>query len=323
MTSFCSSYCRFCIRKRNWLQSDAASAKTEVDQAVAYLRAHEEVREVLISGSDPLTLPVEQLDYILSQVRTVPHIDFVRIGSCEPVMLPMRCTDELLQVLDKYGPLWVNTHFNHPREITEEAAIACEKLARLGIPLGNQTVLLAGVNDDVATMKALVHGLLRIRVRPYYLYYGRGCARVCCQNGRPPVYPDEVERIDANLDKFLPQLRPEARTLIEKQGYLSARRKFGSPTMRVVKGWCVFFKQGCVLQKVGSTEGDKFRYKPAVRALFPLERDVHDRWYVRQRGFKGEKWDLFCREPSASVVPDAESLREEIALARRFTDETE
>jgi lysine 2,3-aminomutase len=129
------------------------------------------VRDVLISGGDPLTLPVEQLDYILSQVRTVPHIDFVRIGSREPVMLPMRCTDELLEVLDKYGPLWINTHFNHPREITEEAATACEKLARLGIPLGNQTVLLAGVNDDVTTMKALVHGLLRIRVRPYYLYH--------------------------------------------------------------------------------------------------------------------------------------------------------
>jgi lysine 2,3-aminomutase len=171
VTSFCSSYCRFCVRKRNWLQSDAASTKAEVDQAIAYLHAHEEVRDILISGGDPLTLPVEQLDYILSQVRTVPHIDFVRIGSREPVMLPMRCTDELLQVLDKHGPLWLNTHFNHPREITEEAATACEKLARLGIPLGNQTVLLAGVNDDVATMKALVHGLLRIRVRPYYLYH--------------------------------------------------------------------------------------------------------------------------------------------------------
>jgi lysine 2,3-aminomutase len=153
------------------LHSDAASTKAEVDQAITYLRAHEEVRDVLVSGGDPLTLPVEQLDYILSQVRAVPHIDFVRIGSREPVMLPMRCNDELLQVLDKYGPLWLNTHFNHPREITEEAAMACEKLARLGIPLGNQTVLLAGVNDNIATMKALVHGLLRIRVRPYYLYH--------------------------------------------------------------------------------------------------------------------------------------------------------
>lgn len=170
VTSFCSSYCRFCIRKRNWRHSDAARSKAEIDEAVAYLRAHEEVRDVLISGGDPLTLPHEQLEYILSQVRSVPSIEFVRIGSREPVMLPMRVTDELLRVLDRHGPLWINTHFNHPREITEEAARATERLARLGIPLGNQTVLLDGVNDDLPTMKALVHGLLRIRVRPYYLY---------------------------------------------------------------------------------------------------------------------------------------------------------
>ncbi len=170
VTSFCSSYCRFCIRKRNWRHSDAARTRAEVDEAVAYLRAHEEVRDVLISGGDPLTLPLEQLEYILSSVRTVPHIEFVRIGSREPVMLPMRVDDALCRVLDRHGPLWINTHFNHPRELTEEAAVATERLARLGIPLGNQTVLLAGVNDDPATMKALMHGLLKIRVRPYYLY---------------------------------------------------------------------------------------------------------------------------------------------------------
>ena len=170
VTSFCSSYCRFCIRKRNWSMSDAASSREEIDQAIAYLRVHDEVRDVLISGGDPLTLPLDQLDYILTQLRSVPHIEFIRIGSREPVMLPMRFTDGLLRVLDKHSPLWINTHFNHPREITPEAAACCEKIARLGIPLGNQTVLLAGVNDDVATMKQLFHGLLRIRVRPYYLY---------------------------------------------------------------------------------------------------------------------------------------------------------
>lgn len=150
--------------------SDAASSPAEIDQAVAYLRAHEVVRDVLISGGDPLTLPLEQLDYILTQVRSVKHVEFVRIGSREPAMLPMRITDDLLRLLDKHSPLWINTHFNHPREITQEAADACEKLARLGIPLGNQTVLLAGVNDDVDTMKSLFQSLLRIRVRPYYLY---------------------------------------------------------------------------------------------------------------------------------------------------------
>jgi lysine 2,3-aminomutase len=170
VTSFCSSYCRFCIRKRNWRNSDAARSRDEIDEAIRYLRAHEEVRDVLISGGDPLTLPHEQLEYILSQVRSIPHVELVRIGSREPVMLPMRVDDALCRVLDRNGPLWINTHFNHPNELTEEAAIACERLARLGIPLGNQSVLLAGVNDDVATLKKLFQGLLRIRVRPYYLY---------------------------------------------------------------------------------------------------------------------------------------------------------
>src|SRR5215467_131836 len=170
VTSFCSSYCRFCIRKRNWDVSDAASGRAEIDQAIAYLRRHEEVRDVLISGGDPLTLPLEQLDYILTQVRSVSHVEFVRIGSREPVMLPMRFTDDILRLLDKHGPLWINTHFNHPREVTPEAAAACEKLARLGIPLGNQAVVLAGVNDDAATIKELFHRLLKIRVRPYYLF---------------------------------------------------------------------------------------------------------------------------------------------------------
>jgi lysine 2,3-aminomutase len=175
VTAFCSSYCRFCIRKRNWKTSDAASTRDEIDEAIRYLRNHEEVRDVLISGGDPLTLPLEQLDYILTQVRSVPHVEFVRIGSREPVMLPMRFTGDLLRILDQHGPLWINTHFNHPREITPEAAAACEKLARLGIPLGNQTVLLAGVNDDAAIIKELFHKLLTIRVRPYYFFQ---CDRV-------------------------------------------------------------------------------------------------------------------------------------------------
>jgi lysine 2,3-aminomutase len=170
VTSFCSSYCRFCIRKRNWESSDAASSRVEIDEAIAYLRNHEEVRDVLISGGDPLTLPLDQLDYILKQLRAISHIELIRIGSREPVMLPMRFTDELLRLLDARGPLWINTHFNHPRELTPEAVASCEKLARLGIPLGNQTVLLAGVNDDSKTLKELFHKLLKARVRPYYLF---------------------------------------------------------------------------------------------------------------------------------------------------------
>jgi lysine 2,3-aminomutase len=171
VTSFCSSYCRFCIRKRNWKESGEASSREEIDQALAYIREHEEIEDVLISGGDPLTLPLERLEYVLQSLREIDHVQFVRIGSREPVMLPMRIGDDLLRVLDRNGPIWLNTHFNHPREITEESAAACERLVRAGVPVNNQSVLLAGVNDSVETMRALVKGLLRIRVRPYYLYH--------------------------------------------------------------------------------------------------------------------------------------------------------
>jgi hypothetical protein len=151
--------------------------------------------------------------------------------------------------------------------------------------------------------------------------FGRGCDGICCQNGRPPMYPDEVERLDANLEKFLPHLRPEARQLLGEKGYLSGRRRFDLPMLRVVGDWCIFFHQGCVLHKVGAVEGDKYRYKPAACALFPLARNDQDEWYVRRHGFENEKWDLFCLDPHASTKPAAESLEEEIRLADRFTRE--
>jgi lysine 2,3-aminomutase len=171
VTSFCSSYCRFCIRKRNWKDSDAAASREEVDEAIRYIREHEQVSDVLISGGDPLTIPLERLEYILRALRGIRHVQLVRIGSREPVMLPMRIGDDLLRILERNGPVWLNTHFNHPREITEESAAACERLVRAGVPLNNQTVLLAGVNDDVQTIRTLFKGLLTIRVRPYYLYH--------------------------------------------------------------------------------------------------------------------------------------------------------
>jgi hypothetical protein len=149
--------------------------------------------------------------------------------------------------------------------------------------------------------------------------YGRGCEGICCQNGRPGVHPEESARIDASLDKFLPHLRPEARDLIENEGYLSRRTKGGLPMLRVIGGWCVFFHQGCVLHKVGAEEGDKYRYKPAPCALFPLARDEQDRWYVRQWGYKDEDWEVFCLKPEASPVSAEESLRDEVELARFFT----
>jgi hypothetical protein len=153
--------------------------------------------------------------------------------------------------------------------------------------------------------------------------YGRGCDGICCQNGRPGVYPDESQRIEANLDKFLPHVRPEARALIEQEGFLSQRTKGGLPMLRVLGGWCVFFHQGCVLHKVGAEEGDKYRYKPAPCALFPLARDEQDRWYVRQWGYKSEEWDVFCLNPQASSLPASESLKDEVELARRFTEQEE
>jgi hypothetical protein len=163
--------------------------------------------------------------------------------------------------------------------------------------------------------------VLNLAEATYECTFGRGCDGICCRDGRPGVYPEEVERIDANLEKFLPQLRPEARAVVEADGYLSRRVKFGQPMLRVVKGWCVFFNQGCVLHKVGAAEGDSFRYKPAMCALFPLARDGKDRWYVRQWGYQGEDWDLFCLNPKASARRAADSLRDEMALAAHFDAE--
>jgi Protein of unknown function (DUF3109) len=153
--------------------------------------------------------------------------------------------------------------------------------------------------------------------------YGRGCDGICCQNGRPGIYPEEEECITKNLRKFLPELRPKARQLVQQGGYLSKRRKGGLPMLRVVGGWCVFFNRGCVLHKVGAAEGDKYRYKPAACALFPLARRENGDWYVRQIGVEGEDWDLFCLNTKTSPRPAAESLQDEIALAARYTAEEE
>ncbi len=163
--------------------------------------------------------------------------------------------------------------------------------------------------------------VLNLAQATFECVYGRGCEGICCQNGRPGVYPEEIERLDANLDKILPELRPEARALIEKSGYLSRRRKGGLPMLRVVDEWCVFFNRGCVLHKLGAAEGDKYRYKPAPCALFPLARNEQGDWYVRQKGVEGEDWDLFCLDPGTSPMPASRSLREEVELAARYMAE--
>jgi hypothetical protein len=151
--------------------------------------------------------------------------------------------------------------------------------------------------------------------------YGRGCDGICCQNGRPGLYPDEHERMAANLEKFLPEVRLEARRLIEKDGFVSKRRKGGLPMLRVLDGWCVFFNKGCVLHKVGAVEGDKYRYKPASCALFPLARNEKGDWFIRQWGVENEDWDVFCLNPKATRLPAAVSLAEELGLAERYMAE--
>lgn len=169
VTYTCAIYCRFCTRKRK-VGKNPVPPWHEMEAVFDYLRAHTEVRDVLLSGGDPLLLSDDQLDRILTELRAIPHIDIVRIGTKLPCVLPQRITPELVAVLRRHHPLYINTHFNHPRELTPEAERACGLLADAGIPLGCQTVLMKGINDDVEIMKELMLGLLRIRVKPYYLY---------------------------------------------------------------------------------------------------------------------------------------------------------
>jgi lysine 2,3-aminomutase len=162
--------CRHCTRKREWEEGIWTRSDAEIDRMVDYLAKTPHVRDVLLSGGDPLVLSTEKLEKVLAKIRAIPHIEIIRIGTRFPVVLPQRIDDELVDMLSRYRPLWVNTHFNHPRELTREAALASEKLQRGGMPMNNQSVLLRGVNDSVETMKALCHGLLKMGVRPYYLY---------------------------------------------------------------------------------------------------------------------------------------------------------
>lgn len=171
VTDFCSSYCRYCTRSR--MVGDGKSKHinpTQWEKAIAYIESNPKVRDVLLSGGDPLTLSNERLEWLLSRLRRIRHVEFIRIGTKAPVVLPQRITPGLVRMLKRYHPLWVSIHFTHPDELTPETAQACERLADAGIPLGSQTVLLSGINDRVDTMKRLMHGLLKIRVKPYYLY---------------------------------------------------------------------------------------------------------------------------------------------------------
>lgn len=170
VTDQCSMYCRHCTRRRFAGQKDEALPINHINSAIEYIKQHWQIRDVLISGGDPLCLSDRRIDYILAQLRAISHVEIIRIGTRTPVVMPQRITEELCMILKKYQPLYINTHFNHPREITPESSAACGQLADAGIPLGNQTVLLKDVNDCPYIMKKLVQELLQIRVRPYYLY---------------------------------------------------------------------------------------------------------------------------------------------------------
>ena len=166
ITDQCSMYCRHCTRRRFAGQKDASSPIERIDGAIEYIAKTPQIRDVLLSGGDALLVSDERLEYIISRLRAIPHVEVIRIGSRVPVVCPQRITPELVNMLKKYHPIWLNTHFNHPDEITEESKAACERMADAGIPLGNQTVLLAGINDCSHIMKHLMHQLVKMRVRP-------------------------------------------------------------------------------------------------------------------------------------------------------------
>ncbi len=170
VSNICSMYCRHCTRKRKVGDVDFVPSNDQLNKGIEYIKSTPHVRDVLLSGGDPLMLPDEKLDWLLEQISAIPHVEIIRIGTRMPVVLPYRITDNLVKILKKYHPLWINTHFNHPNEITTSAKEALAKLADNGFPLGNQSVLLADVNDCPRIMKSLLHKLVQNRVRPYYLY---------------------------------------------------------------------------------------------------------------------------------------------------------
>jgi lysine 2,3-aminomutase len=170
VTDRCAAYCRYCTRSRVVSGAGEQELHTEFEAAFRYLESHPEIRDVLLSGGDPLLFTDAKLEAILARLRAIPHIEFIRIGSRIPIFLPQRITPALCQMLQKYHPLFISIHTNHPRELTTEVRTALERLANHGVPLGNQSVLLRGVNDEPDIMKSLVHKLLMCRVRPYYLY---------------------------------------------------------------------------------------------------------------------------------------------------------
>lgn len=188
LTDMCPVYCRHCTRKREWQKGKWIRTEAELKHIYDYISSRKGLRDIIISGGDPLILSTQKLEGILSRLRKIPHVEIIRIGTRCPVVLPQRIDDELAAMLKIYRPIWLNTHFNHPREITPESSQACDRILSAGISVNNQTVLLKGVNDDVKTMTELCNGLLKIGVRPYYLFQcdpvsGTGHLRTSIEKG--------------------------------------------------------------------------------------------------------------------------------------------
>ncbi len=169
VSSICPTYCRFCNRKRK-VGNLSMVSEDSIKQGIDYIRDHRQVRDVLLSGGDPLLLEDDEIQWILERIRSIEHVEIIRIGTRVPCTLPQRITEDLTRIMKKFHPLYIHTHFNHPMEVTSQSALACRRLADAGLPLGCHTVLLKGVNDEPATMKSLMQKLLSIRVRPYYLF---------------------------------------------------------------------------------------------------------------------------------------------------------
>jgi len=170
LTNICPVYCRHCTRKREWRKTKWVRRPEELEEIYRYISLHKGIRDVIISGGEPLILSTAKIESIFRNLRNIPHVEIIRIGTRCPVVLPQRIDEELVSMLKKYRPIWLNTHFNHPREVTKESAEACDKILCAGIPVNNQAVLLKGINDSVEIMTKLCQGLLKIGVRPYYLF---------------------------------------------------------------------------------------------------------------------------------------------------------
>lgn len=173
VTNECAMYCRHCQRRRNIGQKDMHKTTEVIKESIDYIKKNSEIRDVLITGGDPLTLPDDRIEWILKELKAIEHVEYIRIGTRTLVTMPQRITDNLVNIIKKYHPIYINVHFNHPKEITEEAKVAAEKLANAGVPLGNQAVLLNGINNDKCIMKSLNHELLKIRIRPYYIFHAK------------------------------------------------------------------------------------------------------------------------------------------------------